>query len=64
MNTQTDAPVLVQTEESVAMPAWHHVHERRRVSLQQHGADGLSDFSVHHHDLSWVDDEEVVFVSR
>ena len=62
VNAHADTPILVQTEEHVAMSARHHMHERGGVTLERQGTDGLSDLGVHHHNLPRVDEEEVVFV--
>ena len=59
-----DTPVLVQTEENIAVSARHDVQQGGGVSLDGERANGLPDLHVHHHDLSRVDDEEVVFVCR
>ena len=62
MKSHADAPVLMETEESVALSAREQPQEWGGVSLEGERADRLSDLHVHDDDLSWVDDEEVVFV--
>ena len=59
-----DTPVLMETEEDVALSARQQAQERRRVSLESQRADGLSDLHIHDDDLSRVHDEEVVLVGR
>ena len=64
VESHADAPVLVETEEDVAVSAGHEAKEGGRVPLQSERANGLSDLHVHDDDLSRVHDEQVVFVGR
>ena len=64
MNTHTDTPVLMQAEEGVTLPAGHHTKERRHVTFQRHGANGLPDLGIHDNNLPRVNNEQVVFLSR